>query len=144
MTFEIGKPLPYFCPACEAVPVAGYCRLAGCPTSPAESPPIGSERSDEGNPATADPIFSSLQPPVVAGWREMPEEPTEEMQAVLAALGNAMVPDPHERSQWCWFAVKAYRAMRTVAPLPPLLVGGEEAKADDPNPDLEAVNGRLP
>lgn len=33
-TFEAGKPAPYFCPACEAVPRAGYCNLAGCPTAP--------------------------------------------------------------------------------------------------------------
>jgi len=31
---EVGKPLPYFCPACQAIPTAGYCRLAGCPTAP--------------------------------------------------------------------------------------------------------------
>lgn len=36
-TFEDGKPLPYFCPACQAVPRAGYCKLAGCPTAPEES-----------------------------------------------------------------------------------------------------------
>lgn len=34
MTIEIGKPMPYFCPACQAIPTAGYCKLAGCPTAP--------------------------------------------------------------------------------------------------------------
>lgn len=33
-TFEAGQPAPYFCPACQAVPRAGYCKLAGCPTAP--------------------------------------------------------------------------------------------------------------
>lgn len=33
------KPLSYFCPACQAFPQAGYCRLAGCPTAPGEGPP---------------------------------------------------------------------------------------------------------
>lgn len=33
-TFEVGKPAPYYCKACEAVPLAGYCRMAGCPTGP--------------------------------------------------------------------------------------------------------------
>lgn len=37
MTIEVGKPLPYFCPACQAFPQAGYCKLAGCPTNPAEN-----------------------------------------------------------------------------------------------------------
>lgn len=26
--------MPYFCPACQAIPTAGYCRLKGCPTAP--------------------------------------------------------------------------------------------------------------
>lgn len=33
-TFEVGKPAPYYCKACEAVPQAGYCKMAGCPTAP--------------------------------------------------------------------------------------------------------------
>lgn len=28
---------PHFCPACQAIPQAGYCRLAGCPTAPSEA-----------------------------------------------------------------------------------------------------------
>lgn len=31
---ETGKPMPSFCPACQAIPRAGYCRLPGCPTAP--------------------------------------------------------------------------------------------------------------
>lgn len=34
-TIEVGKPMPYFCQACQAIPRAGFCRLAGCPTAPA-------------------------------------------------------------------------------------------------------------
>lgn len=33
--FELGKPAPYYCKACQAVPQAGYCKMAGCPTAPA-------------------------------------------------------------------------------------------------------------
>lgn len=40
--FEVGKPAPYYCKACQAVPQAGYCRMAGCPTAPAG---LGSEPS---------------------------------------------------------------------------------------------------
>ncbi len=29
------EKMPYFCPACQAIPSAGFCKLAGCPTSPA-------------------------------------------------------------------------------------------------------------
>lgn len=32
--FEVGKPAPYYCRACQAVPQAGYCNMAGCPTAP--------------------------------------------------------------------------------------------------------------
>jgi hypothetical protein len=46
MTIEVGKPLPYFCPACQAFPQAGYCKLAGCPTSPAENSLSGAQRSE--------------------------------------------------------------------------------------------------
>lgn len=28
---EVGQALPTFCPACQAIPAHGYCRLAGCP-----------------------------------------------------------------------------------------------------------------
>lgn len=35
--FEVGKPAPYYCKACQAVPQAGYCKLAGCPTAPASA-----------------------------------------------------------------------------------------------------------
>lgn len=45
------------------------------------------------------------------GWVMVPKEPVEVQHAALTALGAAMVPDPHERDQWCWFAVKAYRVM---------------------------------
>ena len=31
---KVGKPMPYFCPACQAIPRDGYCKLAGCPTAP--------------------------------------------------------------------------------------------------------------
>ncbi len=31
--FGLDRPLPYYCPACEAVPQAGYCNLPGCPTA---------------------------------------------------------------------------------------------------------------
>lgn len=30
--------LGYFCPACQAIPQAGYCNLAGCPTAPQVKP----------------------------------------------------------------------------------------------------------
>jgi hypothetical protein len=33
-TFKVGGPAPYFCPACQAVPSAGYCNMKGCPTAP--------------------------------------------------------------------------------------------------------------
>lgn len=33
------------------------------------------------------------------------------MHAKPSELGSAMVPDPHERDQWNWYAIKAYRAM---------------------------------
>lgn len=43
-TFEVGKPAPYYCKACEAVPQAGYCKMAGCPTNPEPSEPVRDER----------------------------------------------------------------------------------------------------
>lgn len=45
--FEVGKPAPYYCKACQAVPQAGYCKMAGCPTAPAG---LGSEPSAAGTP----------------------------------------------------------------------------------------------
>jgi hypothetical protein len=30
--------LDYYCPACQAFPQAGYCKLAGCPTAPEDDP----------------------------------------------------------------------------------------------------------
>lgn len=33
--FEVGKPAPYYCKACQAVPREGYCKMAECPTAPA-------------------------------------------------------------------------------------------------------------
>lgn len=30
---KVGEPMPYFCPACQAIPAAGHCKLAGCPTA---------------------------------------------------------------------------------------------------------------
>jgi hypothetical protein len=51
------------------------------------------------------------------GWVMVPREPTEAMQQALTDLGRATVPDEHERDQWTWFAVKAYRAM--LSSLPP-------------------------
>lgn len=33
--FEVGKPAPYYCKACQAVPQEGYCKMVGCPTAPA-------------------------------------------------------------------------------------------------------------
>lgn len=56
------------------------------------------------------------------GWVLTPVEPDEGMHAALTALGSAMVPDPHERDQWCWFAVKAFRAM--LAARPAVVLGG--------------------
>ncbi len=50
------------------------------------------------------------------GWVLVPREPTKAMQAALTGLGRAMIGDAHERDQWCWFAVKAYRAMIAAAP----------------------------
>jgi hypothetical protein len=55
-----------------------------------------------------------------AGWVMVPREPTEAMHKALSDLGSAMVPDQHERDQWTWFAVKAYRAMLAALPAPPL------------------------
>lgn len=37
MTIEVGKPMPLYCHACQAIPRAGYCNLAGCPLAPAEN-----------------------------------------------------------------------------------------------------------
>lgn len=34
---QVGKPMPYFCPACQAIPRLGHCNLAGCPTAPAKA-----------------------------------------------------------------------------------------------------------
>jgi hypothetical protein len=36
-------PLPYFCPACQAIPQAGYCDLAACPTKQAAKPEASEE-----------------------------------------------------------------------------------------------------
>lgn len=33
---QVGKPMPYFCPACQAIPSAGYCKFADCPTAPSD------------------------------------------------------------------------------------------------------------
>lgn len=34
--FEVGKPAPHYCNACQAVPQAGYCKMAGCPAAPGD------------------------------------------------------------------------------------------------------------
>lgn len=47
--FEVGKPAPYYCKACQAVPQEGYCRMAGCPTAPAAAgSPSASRRDGDG------------------------------------------------------------------------------------------------
>lgn len=73
------------------------------------------------------PSIRSLQAPVVAGWRVVPEEPTSEMLNAYPTVvfGGA-------------FASRAdiYRAMISAAPLPPLLVGGEEGQRGDSSADL--------
>lgn len=48
--FEVGKPAPYYCKACQAVPQEGYCKMAGCPTAPAApgSEPSASRRDKDG------------------------------------------------------------------------------------------------
>lgn len=48
---ETGKAMPYFCPACQAIPQVGYCRLAGCPTAPrAPASPAERQGTDPGKP----------------------------------------------------------------------------------------------
>lgn len=54
-------------------------------------------------------ILSELALP--EGWVAVPREPDAVMHARLTNLGRALVSDAHERDQWCWFAIKAYRAM---------------------------------
>jgi hypothetical protein len=42
---------------------------------------------------------------------EAMREPDEAQREALSALGRATVQDEHERDNWCWFAILAYRAM---------------------------------
>lgn len=53
------------------------------------------------------------------GWRMVPCEPTAEMHTALNELGRITVSDEHERDQWNWYAVRAYRAMLQAAAEPP-------------------------
>lgn len=105
----------------------------------------------------------SLQAPVVAGWREIESAPKDgTMVDLWAAERDRYV---NERITGCRYSTRdaCWTHPRTIyddeteddlaevfnathwmpLPLPPLLVGGEEAKPDTPNPGLEAVNGRL-
>jgi hypothetical protein len=73
---EPGPPkLGKFCPACQAIPQAGYCNLAGCPLAPLPVPEDGGD--EEGQ----------------AAWHFLPEDPVERrmFDAAVALLGNGNV-----------------------------------------------------
>jgi hypothetical protein len=48
----------------------------------------------------------------------VPREPDQAMHGAVSDLARALIEDPHERDQYAWFAIKAYRAMIAAAPQP--------------------------